>query len=230
MQDLTRILSLAPLASAPNRQLIAAAPGAASLAGLDPALLASLFLAASDLIGNYCHRRSVDGAPPTFARQSIRESVVIPADYRSFRPTRLQFGLRPLTLTAISIDAEPIDITDLYVDVFGGLSWKPQRDRAFWQAGVEIVADYTAGYVTPVQAALPSPPTGPALPADLIRAIEATAQNLQSQQQRTQFDVASVEETDSDAGSLTTRYFQAGRAGALSAEAMGLLAPYCESF
>ncbi len=230
MQDLTRILSLAPLATAPDRRLISAAPGAASLSGLDPAVLASLFLAASDLIGNYCQRRSVDGAPPTFARQSVRETIVIPADYRTFRPTRLQLGLRPLTLSAISIDAETIDIADLYVDVFGGLSWKPQRDRALWQSGVEIVADYAAGYVTPLQAAIPTPPTGPALPADLIRAVEAVAQNMLSQQQRTQFDVASTEETDSDAGSLVTRYFQAGRVGALPAEAMGLLAPYCESF
>ncbi len=228
MLELTRILSLAPLVSAPDRQLIAEAPGAASLSGLDPALLVSLFLTASDLISNYCLRRSVDGAAPTFARQSVRETIVIPADYRTFAPTRLQLGLRPASLIALTIDAEIVDIADLYVDARGGLTWKPQRDRTFWQAGVEIVADYDAGYVTPIQAGLPTPPTGPLLPADLIRAVESAAQNINSQQQRTQFDVASIEETDSDAGSIATRYFQAGRVSALPAETIGLLEPYRE--
>lgn len=228
MLELTRILSLAPLVSAPERLLIAEAPGAVSLSGLDPALLESLLLTASDLIANYCLRRSVDGAPPTFARQSVRETIVIPADYRNFGPTRLHLGLRPATLIALTIDAEIIDVADLYVDARGGLTWKPQRDRTFWQAGVEIVADYDAGYVTPIQAGLPTPPTGPLLPADLIRAVESAAQNINSQQQRTQFDVASIEETDSDAGSIATRYFQAGRVSALPAETIGLLEPYRE--
>ncbi len=228
MQELTRVLTLAPLATAPERLLIASAPGAASLSGLDPALLESLLLTASDLIANYCLRRSVDAAPPTFARQDVRETIVIPADYRNFGPTRLHLGLRPATLTALTIDAEIVDIADLFVDARAGLTWKPQRDRTFWQPGVEIVADYSAGYVTPVQADLPSPPAGPVLPSDLIRALEAAAQNIYSQQQRTQFDVASIEETDSDAGSIATRYFQAGRVTALPAEAIGLLEPYRE--
>lgn len=225
-----RLLLLAPLTSAPNRQLVTAASAkaeAAALASLSDDAVDALLLAASDAIANYCFLPMIGADPPTFARQSIVETQIFPADPYPALPQHLFLAHWPIALTALTIDGEIIDLLTVMAQPHGQIGFLPGADYRYWPANVVIEAQYAAGYVTASQSAIqPTPPTGPSLPADLARAVVATAQNIQSQQARTQFDVASVEETDSDAGSIATRYFQAGKVSVLPGEAVAILESY----
>lgn len=214
--------------SPPNRLLTSAAKAknAPSLASLSDAAAEALILAASDAVSNFCSLPSVGGAPPTFARQTIIEKLIFPRDPAPTLPLSLYLAHHPLTLSALSIDGAAIDPATLFVTNAGEVIHLASADYRYWPSDVLIQATYDAGYVTAAQAALPTPPAGPEMPADLERAVIATAQSIYSLQAREQFDVASVEETDNDAGSMKTRYFDAGRTSSVPGEAAAHLAAY----
>lgn len=183
-------------------------------------------LTASDAVSNYCNLPSVAGNPASFARQTIIERQIFPREPTPALPLSLFLAHYPLTLSALTIDAVAVDLATLFVTSTGEVSFLATAAFWYWPSEVLIEATYDAGYVTPTQAALQTPPTGPAIPADLERAVIATAQSIYSLQAREQFDVASVEETDNDAGSLQTRYFDAGKASSVPGEAAAHLAAY----
>lgn len=132
---------------------------------------------------------------------------------------------------AFTIDAVAGDPLELLITAGGILRYKPDAAASCFPRNVEISIDYDAGYVTEAQIAYATTnslaaPTGPALPADLDRASVLTAMAFYDQEQRQKFDVAAVEETDSDAGTINTRYFNSTKAGVIPAAVETLLEPY----
>lgn len=222
-----RTLSLAQ-EMAPARQLVlaSAAEEAASLSSLSAEKLDPLLLAASDAVAAYCGIGAVSAAPGTFARQQVAETQFYDYYTAGAAPRDLFLRLAPATLTSIAVDGVALDLDTVLLDPSGVIKLLSTASYRYWPAEKPIVVTYAAGYVTAVQKAAETPPTGPDLPADLERAVIIAAQHLYALQTRENFDVAAEVEEDSDAGRLETRYFNAGRMAALPQAAQALLAPY----
>lgn len=221
----TRLLTATTPATSRALSLPATAKKALLLASLDDAEADRLILTASDAISRYCRIVTSD-RPATFARETLNEKIWLNAPRATLILSR-----SPVAVTAFTIDAVAGDPLDLLVTAGGILRYKPGAASSCFPCDVEISIDYDAGYVTDAQIAYAiansvAAPTGPSLPGDLDRATVLTAMAFYDQEQRLKFDVAAIEETDSDAGTMNTRYFNAMKSGAVPAAVEALLTPY----
>lgn len=190
----------------------------AVLSALDDAALGGLASRAAAMAAEYCRLPSVDGAEPTFARNTYTETF-----YERW-PRQLRLGHYPATLASVTIDGEAVPVVDCVAIGGRGLLRLP----AYAARSGTLVVTYAAGWVTPVQADDETPPTGPALPSAITDALRLTAQGVHVTAQREQLDVQSFSETEEDLGTSTTRYFSPTEVGGGSVPmaARMLLDPY----
>lgn len=224
-----RSIVLAAGVTEPDRKLVTvgAAKTAPSVTALSDQAVNDLILQASDAAARYCGIRPVGDAAPTFARQSLIETQVFPNDPFPPRPTALYLGMRPALVTGLLIDNSAMP-DDQFVARGRVVRRTKSAQQRWFPADADIAVYYDAGYVTPVQKGLLTPPTGPDLPTEIERAVILIAQHFLGLQNRAHFDVAARVEEDSDVGRIETRYFSADRGGGIPADAAMLLAPYCE--
>ena len=220
-----RLLKLAAAASHPNRQLVAAAAAskAESLSALQSTDLDDLLLQASDIASAYCDVRSVGSYPPTLSRQSIIEQIILPDLPYSPRVADLYLSMSPVEVSAVSVDGVALSLSDLFIDPVGILSFLPTSTQRFWNTGAVIEVTMDAGYVSPVQKALPSPPTGPDMPSDIARAVILIAQQIYGSASRDEFGLVAETDTHNDLGTLSKRWSDANASGGIPMEARNYL-------
>jgi hypothetical protein len=216
------------LALVSSRALVSltAAKGAPSLAAQSDAVVTALILQASDAASAYCGLSSVGGASPTFARQSLSETLVYPTDPYPAQPRSLTLSMPPISVTSLRIDGAAADLADFRIDWGGRI--EPRATAAFrtFPADVEIEVQYWGGYVTAIQKTETTPPAGPELPADIERAVILIAQHFFGLQNRANFDLAARVEENEEVGRIETRYFSADRGAGIPADAAFLLGPH----
>lgn len=185
-----------------------------------------LLLQASDIASKYCDVRTVEAAPATFARQTVVEQIIIQADPYAPRYKELYLSLSPVEVTGVTVDGVAVDLADLFIQPIGIISYLPTATERYWRAGAVIEVTMAAGYVSPVQAAEASPPTGPAMPTDIARGVIIIAQQLYGSQSREEFGLIAETDTADDLGTLSKRWSDTSRYGGIPAEAVSYLSEH----
>ena len=200
-----------------------APPDAADLAPGEEArdALTPLLAVAAEAAATYCNWRGADGEAPTFARNAYTETL------RLTKPgTRLVLGLAPARVTALSCGGTFVPLDEIDPHEGTGIV---EVERPL-PAETKIVVSYDGGFVTPIQSRASDATSGPQLPHGIGQAITVIAQAILATNDREEFQVAALTETQDDIVSRMVRYTDASKQTGIPMEAQTLLAAYVRCF